>query len=60
MITRDKELGNSLPDSYIAEESPDVRELDELETFVGSNKTPFVDSCKSFLIGNFRLGSLRP
>jgi hypothetical protein len=31
--------GKKLPDTYTPEETPEVGELDELETFVGSKKT---------------------
>ncbi len=39
VITWVKALGLSLPDAYEPESIPDVDELDELETFVGSKKT---------------------
>jgi hypothetical protein len=32
-------VGDRLPDAYAPETIPDVGELDELETFVGSKKT---------------------
>ena len=34
-----KEAGKLLPDSYEPETNPEVGELDELQTFVGSKKT---------------------
>jgi hypothetical protein len=34
-----KQVGKLLPDFYEAEITPQVGELDELETFVGSKKT---------------------
>lgn len=34
-----KQLGQQLPDAPQLEEIPEVTELDELETFVGSKKT---------------------
>ena len=36
-----KQKGKKLPDSIAPENIPDVGELDELETFVGSKKTRF-------------------
>lgn len=36
-----KQLGQQLPDVPLAAEMPEVAELDELETFVGSKKTKF-------------------
>ena len=36
-----KQIGELLPDSYEPETTPEVGELDELETFVGSKKTKF-------------------
>ena len=36
-----KQLGQQLPDAPVVEEIPQVSELDELETFVGSKKTNF-------------------
>ena len=36
-----KQIGELLPDSYEPEQNPQVGELDELETFVGSKKTKF-------------------
>jgi hypothetical protein len=32
-------VGKRLPDAYTPEQIPDVGELDELETFIGSKKT---------------------
>lgn len=34
-----KQVGSQLPDAYEPETTPQVGELDELETFVGSKKT---------------------
>lgn len=34
-----KQVGHNLPDAYDPETAPQVGELDELETFVGSKKT---------------------
>ena len=34
-----KQVGELLPDAYDPETTPEVGELDELETFVGSKKT---------------------
>jgi hypothetical protein len=34
-----KKVGTRLPDYYNPEQIPEVGELDELETFVGSKKT---------------------
>jgi hypothetical protein len=36
-----KQVGELLPDFYDPETLPEVGELDELETFVGSKKTKF-------------------
>ena len=36
-----KDVGQRLPDSYEPETIPQVGELDELQTFVGSKKTKF-------------------
>jgi len=36
-----KQLGNQLPDTPEIETIPEVGELDELETFVGSKKTRY-------------------
>ena len=41
VITWVKQVGLLLPDAYEPETTPEVRELDELETFVGSKKTKF-------------------
>lgn len=41
VITWVKAVGERLPDAYAPEVIPDVGELDELETFVGSKKTKF-------------------
>jgi hypothetical protein len=34
-----RNVGERLPDAYLRETVPEVGELDELETFVGSKKT---------------------
>ena len=39
-----KQLGQQLPDAPVVEEIPQVSELDELETFVGSKKNKRKDS----------------
>jgi hypothetical protein len=39
VITWVKQVGELLPDAYTPEMIPEVGELDELETFVGSKKT---------------------
>jgi transposase-like protein len=36
-----KQVGAHLPDAYDPQQTPQVGELDELETFVGSKKTKF-------------------
>ena len=36
-----KQVGELLPDAYNPETIPQVGELDELETFIGSKKTKF-------------------
>lgn len=36
-----KEVGNTLEDTPEAQEIPEVTEVDELETFIGSKKTKF-------------------
>ena len=41
VITWVKQIGELLPDAYDPEVPPEVGELDELETFVGSKKTKF-------------------
>ena len=41
IITWIKEVGELLPNAYDPETIPEVGELDELETFVGSKKTRF-------------------
>ena len=38
VITWVKQIGEYLPDAYDPETTPEVGELDELETFVGSKK----------------------
>jgi hypothetical protein len=39
VITWGKQIGELLPDAYDPDITPEVGELDELETFVGSKKT---------------------
>jgi transposase-like protein len=39
VITWVKQVGEKLPDAYAPETIPEVGELDELETFIGSKKT---------------------
>lgn len=39
VITWVRQVGERLPDAYEPETTPEVGELDELETFVGSKKT---------------------
>ena len=39
VITWVKQVGELLPDAYDPDEIPEVGELDELQTFVGSKKT---------------------
>jgi len=39
VMTWVKQIGEWLPDAYDPDVSPEVGELDELETFVGSKKT---------------------
>lgn len=41
VITWVRQVGERLPDAYDPETTPEVGELDELETFVGSKKTRF-------------------
>jgi len=41
IITWVRKVGELLPDAYAPETIPEVGELDELETFVGSKKTKF-------------------
>lgn len=41
IITWVKQVGELLPDAYAPKTIPEVGELDELETFVGSKKTKF-------------------
>ncbi len=41
LITWVKLVGELLPDTYDPETIPEVGELDELETFIGSKKTKF-------------------
>ena len=39
IITWVKQVGETLPNAYAPETIPQVGELDELETFIGSKKT---------------------
>lgn len=41
MINWVKQVGRTLPDTPYRSEIPEVTEVDELETFVGSKKTRF-------------------
>ena len=41
IITWVKKVGKLLPNTYDPETTPEVGELDELETFVGQKKTKF-------------------
>lgn len=41
VITWVKQVGELLPDAYTPQTTPEVGELDELETFIGSKKTKF-------------------
>jgi hypothetical protein len=38
-----KQIGQLLPDAYVPETTPQVGELDELETFIGSKKKKNLD-----------------
>jgi hypothetical protein len=46
LITWVKQIGELLPDAYQPEVIPDVGELDELETFVGSKKQNLAVDCR--------------
>ena len=46
VITWVKQVGERLPDAYDPETIPQVGELDELETFVGSKKTKFASGLR--------------
>ena len=56
-----KQIGEKLPDAPPTEEIPEVGEMDELETFVGSKKTLMIvmDSSKPLSPRNFSLGFRR-
>ena len=56
-----KQVGELLPNAYEPETIPQVGELDELETFIGSKKTNVGkgDCCKSFSTRYSRMGSWR-
>jgi len=41
VITWVKQVGKGLPDAYEPQATPEVGELDELETFLSSKKTKF-------------------
>jgi hypothetical protein len=41
-----KQVGDLLPDAYDPDVSPEVGELDELETFVGSKKQNLALDCR--------------
>lgn len=45
VITWVKQVGERLPDAYAPETTPEVGELDELETFVGSKKQALAMDC---------------
>lgn len=45
IITWVKQIGELLPDAYQPDFVPDVGELDELETFVGSKKQDLAVDC---------------
>lgn len=47
IITWVKEVGKLLPSAYDPESTPQVAELDELETFVGHKKTRFPKGYRS-------------
>lgn len=51
-----KQVGKALPDTPYTSELPEVTEVDELETFVGSKKDLAVDSSKSSCSRNCSLG----
>ena len=52
-----RQVGELLPDAYDPDEIPQVGELDELQTFVGSKKqTLSLDSDQSLQARNFRMG----
>ncbi len=56
-----KQVGELLPDTYNAEDTPQVGELDELQTFIGKKKQSLdLDSARSFSVRNSWLGSRRP
>ncbi len=61
IITWVKEVGELLPDSYEPEIIPQVGELDELETFIGSKKTRSGkgDSSRPLSTWYFRMGFRR-
>lgn len=56
-----KQVGHQLPDAYNPPTPPEVGELDELETFIGSKKQNLaVDSRRSLQTRNFRVVFRRP
>jgi transposase-like protein len=56
-----KQIGEKLPDVPKEDAVPEVGELDELETFIGSKKQNLaVDSSKSLYSRYFSLGLRRP
>ncbi len=56
-----KQVGECLPDAYAPDQTPQVGELDELETFVGSKKQNLaVDSRRPLSSRHFRMGDWRP
>lgn len=61
VITGVKQIGELLPDTYDLETTPQVGELNELETLVGIKKTNLaVDGSRSLGSRNCRLVSRRP
>lgn len=60
VITWVRQVGELLPDAYAPETIPEVGELDELETFVGSKKQDLaVDGGLPLPAGDLRLGVRR-
>jgi insertion element IS1 protein InsB len=61
VITWVAQVGELLPETYYPETTPDVGELDELETFVGSKKQHVaVDGCRPLQNRDFGEGVGRP
>ena len=60
VITWVKQVGDLLPDAYDPETIPQVGELDELQTFVGSKRKSLdMDSRRPLQARNTRLGNRR-